>query len=85
MAKLGEGSFGVVWKETLIAGESQCSERAVKMIRKRSQGTESLDYSRELETIAIFSHPKVGACSRDPFLANILLVQSLLCRVIWVV
>jgi serine/threonine protein kinase len=59
--RLGEGSFGVVWKEVLIEGKSESKERAVKVIRKRAQKSKTLDYSRELEAIAKFSHPKVSA------------------------
>lgn len=58
---LGEGGFGVVWKETLLSGESDVKERAVKMIKKRVNKSKPFDYRRELEAIAKFSHPKVGA------------------------
>lgn len=57
---LGEGTFGVVWKEILIAGNSETKERAVKMIRKRIQKSNPMDYSRELEAIAKFSYLKVS-------------------------
>lgn len=63
-ARLGEGSFGVVWKEVLIEGESESKERAVKMIRKHVQRSRAFDYSRELEAIAKFSHPKVSLSHR---------------------
>jgi hypothetical protein len=52
---LGEGAFGLVWKERLERGESEAKERAVKMIRKRTGQSKAVDYSRELEAIAKFS------------------------------
>ncbi|KAF2278167.1 kinase-like protein [Westerdykella ornata] len=55
---LGQGGFGLVWKETLIEGKGDITERAVKMVRKRMQGSQSVDYSRELEAMAKFSHPR---------------------------
>ncbi|KAF1965573.1 kinase-like protein [Bimuria novae-zelandiae CBS 107.79] len=55
---LGEGAFGIVWKETLVGGESDVKDRAVKRIRKRVANSNSLDYSRELEAIAKFSRGK---------------------------
>lgn len=59
-ALLGEGAFGIVWKETLVGGESDVKDRAVKRIRKRVTNSNSLDYSRELEAIAKFSRGKVS-------------------------
>jgi hypothetical protein len=56
---LGHGTFGIVWKEKLIAGESDVNERAVKMIRK-TLGKTTVDYTRELEAIAKFSRSKVS-------------------------
>lgn len=61
--RLGEGSFGVVWKEVLVKGESESKERAVKVIRKRAQKSKTLDYSRELEAIVRFSYPTVSTQS----------------------
>jgi hypothetical protein len=61
---LGEGAFGVVWKETLVGGESDMKDRAVKRIRKRTGSSSPVDYSRELEAIAKFSRGKVIAAFR---------------------
>jgi hypothetical protein len=55
---LGQGAYGVVYKEKLEDSEVN-KLRAVKEIRKRVAG-EELDYTRELEAIVKFSHPKVG-------------------------
>ena len=57
---LGEGSDGIVWLEKLIEGECLVEERAVKAIRKRIHKSKTIDISRELETIAKFSHPIVS-------------------------
>lgn len=57
---LGEGAYGEVWLEKLVGGTCQVNERAVKVIKKRSQKQRAVDYSRELEAIAKFSHPKVS-------------------------
>jgi len=56
---LGTGSFGTVWLEKLIAENSEEKYRAVKEIRKGVQRSKAIDYSRELEAIAKFSHQKV--------------------------
>lgn len=58
---LGEGAFGLVWKERLERGESDTQERAVKMIRKRASHSKTIDYGRELEAIAKFSGRDVSA------------------------
>ncbi|KAH7072779.1 kinase-like domain-containing protein [Paraphoma chrysanthemicola] len=57
---LGEGAYGTVWLEKLVEGKCAVSERAVKVIRKQMH--KSIDYSRELEAIAKFSHPKYNSC-----------------------
>jgi len=53
---LGRGTFGEVWLEELSAGQSSVTQRAVKIIGRHT----SVDYSRELEAFAKFSHRKVG-------------------------
>jgi hypothetical protein len=53
---LGRGSFGIVWLERCIQGDSEGKVRAVKKVQK----LESSDYYRELEAIALFSHSKVS-------------------------
>ncbi|KAI9766503.1 MAG: hypothetical protein M1840_006460 [Geoglossum simile] len=57
---LGTGSFGTVWLEKLMSKNGGEDHRAVKEIRKGVQ--RSLDYSRELEVIAKFSHQKYERC-----------------------
>lgn len=59
-AVIGRGTFGVVWKERLVRGESDVDERAVKMIPKRSGKSTAVDYTRELIAIAKFSRSEVG-------------------------
>lgn len=61
---LGEGAFGIVWKETLVGGESDVKDRAVKIIRKHVGNSHAMDYSRELEAIAKFSRGKVCITSK---------------------
>lgn len=66
--KIGGGSFGSVWLEKCINGERRGNGlRAIKQMEVRRQSTR-LDYNRELEAIAKFSHWKVCeyfACIRD--------------------
>ncbi|KLU85752.1 CAMK protein kinase [Magnaporthiopsis poae ATCC 64411] len=56
-ATLGEGAHGVVYRERL---EGVGRIRAVKEIKKSACA--ELDYSRELEAIVKFSHPKYAHC-----------------------
>lgn len=63
MESLGEGAYGEVWLEKLVGGTCHVNERAVKVIKKRTQKQRPVDYSRELEAIAKFSHPKVSHLS----------------------
>lgn len=56
---LGHGSFGIVWLERCVQGDTKGEVRAVKGIRKLESG----DYYRELEAIALFSHAKVSLSS----------------------
>lgn len=53
---LGIGIFGTVWLEE-CASEDRL--RAVKEVRKSAQGSNNLDYQRELEAFARFSKQKV--------------------------
>jgi hypothetical protein len=53
---LGRGSFGIVWLELCIQGDSEGKVRAVKKVQK----LDSNNYYRELEAIALFSHDKVS-------------------------
>ncbi|CAH0048914.1 unnamed protein product [Clonostachys solani] len=57
--KLGSGSFGCVWLEERLDGDDTGRLRAVKEITKNREGKRSeIDYNRELEAIAKFSHSK---------------------------
>ena len=55
---LGEGAFGTVYKERCEQG-GQIKLRAVKEIKKRISIGEEIDYTRELEAVAKFSHERV--------------------------
>jgi serine/threonine protein kinase len=57
-SQLGSGSFGTVWLEKCVEGQKLGQLRAVKEILK-PEGTRTIDYERELEAIAKFSHEKV--------------------------
>src|SRR3982074_2733638 len=57
---LGQGSYGRVLREKCTAGGSKGALRAVKMILKSSNPTHTLDYHRELEVVAKFSHRRVS-------------------------
>jgi hypothetical protein len=68
-AFVGGGAFASVWLERCVDagfgrgakghGEDFPAVRAVKQIRRSTAAGESLDYYRELEAIAKFSHRKV--------------------------
>jgi Protein tyrosine and serine/threonine kinase len=60
---IGAGAFGTVWLEKSVTENGAVQRRAVKEIRKSAEKSRAVDYSRELEAIAKFSHPKV----RTPF------------------
>ena len=51
---LGRGGSGIIWLDRCVQGDSKGEVRAVKKIQKLEDG----NYSRELEAIALFSHPK---------------------------
>jgi hypothetical protein len=55
---LGHGSYGQVRLERCLAGSSVGSLRAVKKVLKHA-GPNSVDYNRELEAVAKFSHARV--------------------------
>lgn len=57
-AVIGRGAYGSVYLEKCEAGH-KTKLRAVKEIKKHVVLGEELDYLRELEAIAKFSHPKV--------------------------
>ena len=53
------GSYGSVWLEHCVMGQSEVEFRAVKMIPKLQPTSKLIDYNRELEAIAKFSHWRV--------------------------
>lgn len=53
---VGQGSYGVVYRESCTKGRRISHYRAVKRISKSGV----VYYERELEAIAKFSHPKVS-------------------------
>lgn len=55
---LGKGSYGVVYQEPRQGSDKV---RAVKEVSKNVAAGEQLDFYRELEAIAKFSHDKVRA------------------------
>jgi hypothetical protein len=58
---LGRGGFGQVRLETCVTTETkQDFVRAVKIINKPLNPSESLDFNRELEAIAKFSNDRVS-------------------------
>jgi hypothetical protein len=58
---LGQGGFGQVWLERCTTvGITQGVFRAVKSIDTKSKSYKSLDFNRELEAVAKFSHNRVG-------------------------
>lgn len=57
---IGGGSYGSVWLERCIKGEQGHTIRAVKEIPKSEQSQKPVNYNRELEAIAKFSHHKVS-------------------------
>jgi len=58
---IGRGSYGTVWLEQCVEGEREIKLRAVKQIPKARQSPKPIDYTRELEAIAKFSHRKVSS------------------------
>lgn len=60
--KLGNGTYGTVWVETCVLGPKKGELRAVKEILKEATTSESIDYGRELEAIAKFSHANYVHC-----------------------
>ncbi|KAF1812038.1 kinase-like protein [Eremomyces bilateralis CBS 781.70] len=63
-ASLGRGAFGSVFKERLVSqGHGPPKFRAVKQIDLLTgPSATGIDYGRELEAIAKFSHPKYERC-----------------------
>ncbi|OKL64436.1 hypothetical protein UA08_00881 [Talaromyces atroroseus] len=59
--KIGGGSYGSVWLEKCTQGYRDVQVRAIKQIEKHEQFAH-IDYTRELEAIAKFSHAKYERC-----------------------
>ncbi|KAI1421312.1 kinase-like domain-containing protein [Xylaria sp. FL1777] len=59
---LGRGGFGSVWLEVCVSGPKQGEFRAVKEIKKQEIWTDTIDYGRELQAVAKFSHHKYSHC-----------------------
>ena len=85
--KLGRGGFGTVWSEKCIQGGNKGELRAVKEIPK----SDSYNYCRELEAVALFSHTNVILMLTifiHLFFAHYTdldLVRAMLCQVFWLV
>ncbi|KAK3344206.1 kinase-like domain-containing protein [Lasiosphaeria hispida] len=58
---LGNGTFGSVWLEELVSGNTPVRLRAVKKISKQAKWA-VVDYKRELEAMAKFSKPMYVHC-----------------------
>ena len=56
---LGQGSYGQVWLENGTSGGNAGQLRAVKMVQKQP-GLDYINYDRELEAVAKFSHTRVS-------------------------
>ncbi|ERF69764.1 hypothetical protein EPUS_07590 [Endocarpon pusillum Z07020] len=59
---IGGGSFGSVWLEKCVKGQREVEVRAVKEIPKPQQPSRPVNYNRELEAMAKFSHWKYERC-----------------------
>lgn len=62
---VGSGAFGRVWCERCVKGAKDYNIRAVKEIIKPPSYGKRVDYSRELEAIAKFSHERVRSIDND--------------------
>ncbi|CAG9984320.1 unnamed protein product [Clonostachys byssicola] len=68
-SELGSGAFGRVWLGKCATGDDIGKLRAVKEITKlqRQRRSSEIDYNRELEAIAKFSHKKYVHCFVQSF------------------
>ena len=57
---IGGGAYGKVYLEKCVEGRRHVDLRAVKQIPKPLQPAKLMNYNRELEAIAKFSHQKVS-------------------------
>lgn len=63
--RIGGGSYGRVWLERCVKGGRDHDVRAVKEIDKPPQARKHINYHRELEAIAKFSHDRVSHHEHD--------------------
>lgn len=85
---LGHGSFGQVWLEQCVSGNSTGQMRAVKMVRKQANSANAIDFNRELEAVAKFSHARVSGPIHDsvgPARSDAHCSTRPVCEVIWLV
>jgi serine/threonine protein kinase len=66
--EIGSGGFGSVWLQKCTGGHRDIEVRAVKRIEISRYSR--IDYNRELEAIAKFSHPKVQLHQFTPFVTR---------------
>jgi hypothetical protein len=57
--RVGSGGFGQVQLEKCTEGKKRGNMRVVKIIDKQSNSPKPIDFNRELEAIAKFSHDRV--------------------------
>lgn len=83
---LGHGGFGQVMLQRRMAeGSKHHSLRAVKIINKPRDSSESLNCNRELEVIAKFSNDRVSRKQGYGIELTITAVQTLVCEIVWLV
>ena len=65
VSRIGSGAYGSVWLEKCVQGHRDVEVQAVKEVSTRPlRSGLQIDYSRELEAIAKFSHDKVSSETR---------------------
>lgn len=69
--RLGKGAFGTVWVEKCVSAQGSTRTRAVKVILQTSDPLRKSSCDQELEAVAKFSQPKVGAITRFPFALDV--------------
>lgn len=75
---IGRGSFGRLWLEKCVdRGRQRPELRAVKEIPIIQQGPNTIDYNRELEAMAKFSHQKVRSSILSGLVEQILMPNSM--------
>ena len=62
ISEIGAGAYGRVWLEKCVHGQRDIETRAVKKVSLRPlRNGKQIDFSRELEAIAKFSHDKASS------------------------